>query len=161
MSARNWQGIPDWLLYAVRASHVDAAKAGEDRAGEGAVNLLTNQLLADDPEFARVIVSRYVRSLVRAPKPRKRERKKARCRDEVIGACVRLDAEGLSLRAIGERLGISHATVRRMLAEWQTRLPEIPPDLLALSQPAVTQTVLAVTPQRSSNPNVIPLRRPA
>ena len=151
MSGPNWQDTPDWLIFAARASRSAAD------GGEGAVTRLADAVLRDDPEFARAVIARYVRSLVRVPK--KRRAKKTRTRDEVLAACARLEAEGLSLRAIGERLGISHSTARRMLAEWQVRLPEMPAELVQLSHPRVTKATPSVTPPRSSDPNVIPLRR--
>lgn len=159
MRGRNWQGIPDWLVYAVRWQHATAMQQGQQRAGEDAVELLTGKVLADDPEFTRVIVARYVRTLVRAPKPRKR--KKDPRRDALMADCARLDAEGLSQRAIGELKGFSRTKVARLLAEWQTRLPEMPPHIIALSRPGGTDTPEVVPPARDTDPNVIPLRRPA
>lgn len=159
MSGQNWQGIPDWLIYAVRWQHAEAMSKGHERAGEEAVEYLADRLLADDPAFARVIVERYVRTLVRAPKPRKRKRDGER--DRLMADCARLDAEGLSQRAIGELKGFSRTKVARLLAEWQTRLPEMPPHIIALSRPGGTDTPEAVPPARDTDPNVIPLRRPA
>lgn len=159
MSDRTWQEMPGWLVYDVRAEHALAAKAGEAAPGERAVTAITDRLLQDDPEFARLVISRYVRSLLRAPKPRKR--KKDADRDRLMADCVRLDAEGLALRAIGERKGIGKSTVARLLAEWQARLPEMPPHIIALSRPSVPEATPAGTPRRDSDPNVIQLRRPA
>lgn len=158
-----WQDIPDWVIYAVRMHHAAAMTEGHERAGEEAVEQLADKVLRDDPEFARVIVARYVRSLVRAPKPRKRG--KAGDRERLMADCARMSAEGLSLRAIGELKGISHTAARKLIAEWQTSLPEMPADLIVMATPAETPAVNPSTDgfpaQVSTDPNVIPLRRPA
>jgi hypothetical protein len=166
VSGRNWQGIPDWLVYAVRWQHATAMQAGQERAGEDAVDLIAGKVLADDPEFARVIVSRYVRSLVAAPKPRKRG--KPGEHEHRLARCARMSAEGKSLRAIGRVEGISHTRVGQLLAEWVTRLPEMDAELIRAATPLET---LPVNPQpagftakvATSDPNVISLmdRRPA
>lgn len=163
MSGRNWQGIPDWLIYAVRWQHAEAMSKGRERAGDDAVQYLAGKVLADDPEFARVIVERYVRTLVSAPKPR--EHGKAGEHEHRMTRCARMHAEGKSLRAIGRAEGISHTRVSQLLAEWVTRLPEMDPALVRAATPLET---LAVNPQPagftarvSTGPNVIPLRRPA
>jgi hypothetical protein len=162
MSAR-WQDMPDWLVYAVRWQHAAAMQDGQERAGEEAIQSLTDKLLRDDPEFARIVVARYVRTLVRAPKPKKRG--KSGERERLMADCARMSAEGLSLRAIGEAKGISHTAVRNLLAEWQTRLPEMPADLIRLAAPvetlAVNLAVAGFTPQVSTDPNVLAFRRPA
>jgi len=163
MTAGRWQDMPDWLIYAVRRQHAIAMKEGGERAGEEAVAHLTERVLSDDPEFARVVVGRYVRSLIRAPKPRRRG--KAGGRERLMADCARLSAEGLSLRAIGEQKGLSHTAVRKILAEWQTRLPEMPAELIRIATPLETQSgnlaTAGFTAPVSSNPNVIALRRPA
>jgi hypothetical protein len=158
-----WQDIPDWLIYAVRWHHAAAMENGAERAGEEAVAHLTEKVLRDDPGFASVVVARYVRSLVRAPKQRRRG--KPGDREKRMAQCSRMRAEGQSLRAIGERLGISHTTVSKLLAEWDTRLPEMPAELIRIASPLETPGVNlhadGFTPQVSADPNVIALRRPA
>lgn len=165
MSARNWQGIPDWLIYAVRWQHATAMQAGEKRAGENAVELLTGKVLADDPEFARLIVARYVRTLVSAPKPRRRGQPGEH--EHQMARCARMHAEGMSLRAIGRAEGISHGRARSLLAEWVTRLPEMDAGLIRaatpLEAPAVSPQAALEAPELTaevySYPNVTPLRR--
>lgn len=161
MSDRNWQGIPDWLIYAVRREHAAAIRDGAQSAGEDAVENLAARVLRDDPEFTRVIVTRYLRTLVRAPKARKRG--KPGERERLMADCARMSAEGMSLRAIGERVDLSHTAVRKILAEWETRLPEMDPALIRRAMlagtPAVNLPVAGFTPQVSADPNVIPLRR--
>jgi hypothetical protein len=163
MAGRNWQGIPDWLIYAVRWQHAEAMTEGRERAGSDAVRYLTDKLIADDPEFTRAVVESYVRSLVRAPKPRKRG--KAGERERLMADCARMAAEGKSLRAIGDAHGITHTAVRKILAEWRTRLPEMDPALIRLAVPLETEAETnhsgGFPAQVSSDPNVIPLRRPA
>ena len=167
MSGRNWQGIPDWLVYAVRWQHATAMQAGGKRADEGAVDFLAGKVLADDPEFTRVIVTRYVRTLVSAPAPRKRG--KPGEHEQRMARCARMRAEDMSLRAIGRAEGISHTRVRQLLAEWATRLPEMDPALVRAANPetfAVNQDLAAPPPEPagftakvSGSPNVIPLVR--
>lgn len=162
MTAR-WQDIPDWLIYAVRGQHAAAMRDGQERAGEDAVAELAERVLRDDPEFARVVVARYVRSLIQAPKARRRG--KPGERELLMADCARMDAEGMSLRAIGEQKGISHTAVRKILAEWRTRLPEMDPALILAATPVETEAetnhITGFPAQVSSDPNVIPLRRPA
>jgi hypothetical protein len=164
MTARTWQGIPDWLIYAVRWQHAEAMTEGRERAGEDAVQKLTDKVLAGDPEFARVIVERYIRSLVRAPKARKRT-KDDKARDRLMAECARMSAEGMSLRAIARAKGISHQSAANLIAEWQACLPEMSPDLIRLATPAVNlprqNGAADLTASVDSDPNVIPLRRPA
>jgi hypothetical protein len=163
MTAPNWQGIPDWLIYAVRWKHAAAMAEGRERAGEDAVQQLTDKVLADDPGFTRLVVERYVRSLVRAPKPKRHGKPGAR--ERLMAGCARMSAEGKSLREIGEANGIAHTSVRRLLAEWQTRLPEMDPELIRLAAPMEQEAEPGysggVTPGVPADPNVIPLRRPA
>lgn len=154
MSGRTWQDMPTWLRTAVRAHHHDGG--GEDET----VSALTARILVDDPEFTSVIVARYVRSLVRAPKPRKRPRAD-RKRDALLAETARLDAEGLSLREIAERTGVAHGTVARRLAEWQTRVPEMPASIVALSRPGVSQDAGRYASPVHLPAGVTPLRRPA
>ena len=81
-----------------------------------------------------------------------------------MAAAVRLSAEGLSLRQIGKRLSISYQTVARYLDEWDQRKADMPPAIIRLSHPAVTNVapgVTNVTARCDSNSNVIPLRRSA
>ena len=75
-----------------------------------------------------------------------------------MAAAVRLSAEGLSLRQIGKRLSISYQTVARYLDEWDQRKADMPPAIIRLSHPAVTN-VAPVTEIAPSN--VIPFRRSA
>lgn len=161
MIARNWQDMPDWLVYAIRGQHAAAMTEGRQGAGEEAVERLTTRILAADPDFARVIIGRYVRTLVRAPKPRRRG--KPGEREQLMADCARMSAEGLSLRAIGEQKGLSHTAVRKILAEWATRLPEMDPAIIRraalVETPAVNLPAAGFTPQVSTDPNVIPLRR--
>lgn len=167
MSGRNWQGIPDWLVYAVRWQHGVAMQAGHERAGKDAVELLTGKVIADDPEFTRVIVGRYVRSLVSAPKPRKSG--KPGVHEHRMARCARMHAEGESLRAIGRVEGISHTRVRALLAEWVARLPDMDAELIRAATPEAPRAeTLPVNPQAGGftaefpdGQNVIPLRRPA
>ena len=42
-------------------------------------------------------------------------------RERLSADCARLSAEGLSLRAIGERMGFSYETARALIAERQTQ----------------------------------------
>jgi transcriptional regulator with XRE-family HTH domain len=92
-----------------------------------------------------------------APEQRERERRMA--------DCARMRAEGLSLRAIGQRHQISHTSVRKLLAEWDTRLPEMPAELVRIASPlenrGVNPSPGGFTPPLSSDPDVITLRRPA
>jgi hypothetical protein len=161
MSGRTWQDMPEWLVYAVRWQHAEAMEQGIERAGEEAVETLTARIFDKDPEFARIIVARYVRGLVRAPKPRRRG--KAGEREQRMADCARMSAEGKSLRAIGEAKGLSHTAVRKILAEWDARLPEMPPALVRAATPLETQAVNpsagGFTPQVSADPTVIPFRR--
>lgn len=163
MAGRTWQDIPDWVIFSVRFAHHDAKAEGRQRAGSDAIAPLAARILAEDPGFARVIVEQYVRTLIRAPKPRRR--KKTGERELLMADCVRLSAEGQSLRAIGQAKGISHTTVRKLIAEWQTRFPEMPAEIVRVAIPVETASVNpqngGFTAQVSSDPNVIPLRRPA
>jgi hypothetical protein len=159
VSGPNWQDTPDWLIFAVRASHALARQAGGKSAGEEDVARLADKILRDDPAFARVIIARHVRTMVQAPAPR--QRKKDGARDLLMADCARLSAEGLSLRAISRQKGIHHTTTRRLVAEWQMRLPEMTGDLIRLATPAVAGTALHATAAVATHPNVIPLRRPA
>lgn len=162
MTAR-WHDIPDWLIYAVRGQHAAAMRDGQERAGEDAVTELADRVLRDDPDFARVIVARYVRSLIQAPKARRRG--KPGQRERLMADCARMRAEGLSLRAIGEQKGLSHTAVAKILAEWETRLPEMPADLVRAATPMETPAVnlagTRFTAPVSTDPDVIPFRRPA
>jgi hypothetical protein len=154
MTGRNWQDMPDWLVFDVRAHHARAVKAGVNGAGEDAVESLTGKILREDPEFARALVTRYVRSLVRARKPQRG--KKDPARDRLMAECAALAAEGLSLRAIGERKGISRQTAANLIAERQMT-PEKFPAVNAKRQTGDPDLTLPV----DSGLNVIPLRRPA
>lgn len=165
MSERNFQDVPDWLVNAVRGEHVTAQMDGRDRAGDDAVERLAARALADDPEFARAIVERYVRSLVRAPKPRRRT-KDDKARDRLMAECARMDAEGMSRRAIGEAKGISRQTAANLVAEWRACSREMSPDLIRLAtpgrQPEAAKEPAALPPQIDApRPNLTLLRRPA
>jgi lambda repressor-like predicted transcriptional regulator len=158
MSGPNWQDTPDWLIFAVRASHALARQAGGKAAAEEDIARLTDKVLRDDPEFARLVVARHVRTLVQAPAA-KRQKKRNPERDRLMADCARLSAEGMSLRAIGREKGVSHLTVRSLIAEWQMRLPEMTAELIRLATPAGRQTTSGLTAAITNNPNVIPLRR--
>jgi len=91
---------------------------------------------------------------------RKYKRKHARNPDKRMAAAVRLRAEGLSLRQIGERLACSYQTVVRDLARWDRERPNVVP----LSHSPVTSSPPGgkkVTPECDSQTNVIELRRQA
>ena len=55
-----------------------------------------------------------------------------------MAVVARLHAEGLSLRQIGKRLSVSYQTVARDLGAWDRKKAEMPPAILRLSRPAVT-----------------------
>ena len=81
-----------------------------------------------------------------------------------MAVAARLHAEGLSLRQIGKRLSVSYQTIARDLDEWDQKKAEMPPAILRLSRPAVTNVapgVTDVTARCDSDSNVIPLRRSA
>jgi lambda repressor-like predicted transcriptional regulator len=160
VSGPNWQDNPDWLVFAVRASHALARQSGEKGAGEEDVARLADKVLRDDPEFARLVIARHVRTLVLAPAAKRRKKRNPE-RDRLMAECARLSAEGLSLRAIGRQTGVSHLTVRSLVAEWQMRLPEMTADLIQLATPAVRETTPRLTAVVTNDRNVIPLRRPA
>jgi hypothetical protein len=157
VSDRTWQDMPGWLNLTIRA-----CRAAGSRTEDETVEHLTGRILAEEPEFARLLVSRYVRSLVRAPKPRKREKGDLR-RDILMARCFRLSAEGSSLRAIGALLGISRQTVANYIAEWQMCLPEMAPAAIRHSRPDVNarrqSDEPALTPPIDNDPNVIQFRR--
>ena len=159
MSVRTWQDMPDWLNMAVRA-----CRALGNRTDEEIVEHLAARVLAEDPEFTRLLAARFVASLVRAPKPRRRGKSDI-ARDMVLAQCARLSAEGRSLRAIGEELGISRQTVANYIAEWQMCRPEMTPAAVRESRAAVNaerqNKPAGLTPEVDTDPNVIPLRRPA
>jgi transposase len=56
---------------------------------------------------------------------KKYKRKHARNPDKRMAAAVRLRAQGLSLRQIGEQLACSYQTVARDLNRWQRERPNV------------------------------------
>lgn len=93
---------------------------------------------------------------------RKRERKPDPERDRRMAAAVRLTAEGQSLREIAETLDVSYQTVANYLAQWETALPRLPIDIVALSKPSVKTNPIeaeVLTADFDSRAAVIPLRR--
>ena len=123
MSGRTWQDMPGWLPSEVRRSHARALAAGQVAAGDDAVSAITDRVLAEDPEFARVLVARFVGSMVRAApaagarREDDKQRRKAAARQNLAGQCADLRAAGLGLREIGRMKGISHQTVANLIAE--------------------------------------------
>lgn len=160
MSGRTWLDMPEWLSFAVRVEHALAVVDGGEPAGEDAVTAITGRVLAEDPEFARVLVARFVRSLVRAapvagkrPQTEKQARK-ARERRRLAGECAALSRDGMTLREIGEAKGVSHQTVANLIAEWL-----MSSDSYRARQSEPSKIASDLTQDFDNDPNVIPLRR--
>lgn len=88
---------------------------------------------------------------------RKYKRKHTRNPDKRMEAAVRLRAQGLSLRQIGEELAVHHRTVERDLARWEQERPNV----TLLSHPPVANSPRRgqkATPECDSEPgNVVSL----
>lgn len=115
--------MPGWLPSEVRRSHARALAAGQKVAGDEAVSAITDRVLAEDPEFARALVSRFVRSMTQAAPAAGRkhgdgkQKRKAAARQVLAEQCAQLSAAGMTLREIGRTTGVSHQTVANLIAE--------------------------------------------
>lgn len=96
------------------------------------------------------------------------QRKNTMDKDRRMAVAVRLTAEGLSLREVAARLSVSHMTVTRDLARWDSEGSAMPLAIIRLSKPAVTPACNKtapggeeVTAECDSTAAVIPLRRSA
>jgi hypothetical protein len=160
MSGRTWLDMPGWLRFDVRRHHALAVMDGAGAAGEDAVSAITDRVLDEDPEFARVLVARYVRSLVRAaPAAGKRpvtekQKRKASARKRLAGECAALSDAGTTLRDIGEAKSISRQTVANLIAEWL-----MSSDAARSRQSLLSRNGADLTAEVDKSPNVIPLRR--
>jgi hypothetical protein len=160
VSDRTWQDMPGWLQFEVRLHRARAVAAGLDETAEDAVAAIPGKVLADDPEFARLLVARFVRSLVRAapaagkrPATEKQE-KKARERRRLAQECAALADGGMTLREIGRAKGISHQTAANLISEW---LMSVDSTISRQDSPSKSATDLTA----DFDTNVVPLRRPA
>lgn len=102
--------------------------------------------------------------------PLRRRRREHEDPDRRMAVTVRFRSQGMSVRNIATRRGVSHTTVVRDLARWERVRDEMPLEIIRLSRSAgtsqrntgaenSTSSDTAVPGSRSSEPGVIPLRR--
>jgi hypothetical protein len=156
--------MPGWLPFEVRRRYALAALDGREGAAEGDVQAIADKVLSEAPEFARLLVARHVRSMVRADLAARKRKKpetekqarKARERKRLAEECAALSVDGWTLREIGAAKGVSHQTVANLVAEWLMSA-----DAAVSRQKAAVKTVPDLTAGFDRGRNVIPLRRPA
>lgn len=164
MSGRTWQGMPGWLPFEVRRHYALAVQAGLGESGDGAVDAMTEKVLREAPEFARMLVARHVRSMVRADLAARKRRKpetekqarKARERMRLGQECAAMSADGWTLREIGRAKKVSHQTAANLIAEWL-----MSSGAEASRQKALSKTALDLTQEVDDPPKLTLLRRPA